>query len=217
MVPTVAADGSTVWTPAGATCPVSGLIADHLLPPLDFSHAIPRYISSLEQWGWEQSHILMLANLFGALITHDYWTSDDAFEQRALLSYQEEQRRAWHQAIPQPNGAWNLAIIDEAALSRTYDRICCADHICATAEFDLKVHSFLPSTNLITHTNLAFLPTFPHTVYCSHLYSVLPILHFALCIYSSCVLCHVFASWVFAPFLSTLLVFGESFLLCYPR
>ncbi|KAG1761298.1 hypothetical protein EDD22DRAFT_745372, partial [Suillus occidentalis] len=99
LVPTVAADGSTVWTPAGATRPASGLIADHLLTPLDFSHAIPRYISSLEQRGWEQSRILMLANFFGALITHEYWTSDDAFEQRALLSYQEEQRRAWHQAI----------------------------------------------------------------------------------------------------------------------
>jgi hypothetical protein len=36
---------------------------------------------------------------FGALMLHDYWTSDDVFEQCTLLTYQEEQRRAWHQAM----------------------------------------------------------------------------------------------------------------------
>ncbi|KAG2087592.1 hypothetical protein BD769DRAFT_1372955 [Suillus cothurnatus] len=116
LVPTAAADGTTSWLPAGATRPSSAVTADHLLAPLDFTHAIPHYIASLEQRGWENSRIVMLAKFFGALMLHDYWTSDDVFEQRALLTYQEEQRRAWHQAIPQPSGAWNISIIDEAEL-----------------------------------------------------------------------------------------------------
>jgi len=139
LVPTTAADGTTSWLPAGATRPSSTVTADHLLAPLDFARAIPRYIASLEQRGWENSRIVMLAKFFGALMLHDYWTLDDVFEQRALLTYQEEQRRAWHQAIPQPSGAWNISIIDEAELSQTYDRICHADRIRANVEYNAKV------------------------------------------------------------------------------
>lgn len=36
---------------------------------------------------------------------------------------QEEQRRAWHNAIPLADGAWDIGIIDDAALLRTYDRV----------------------------------------------------------------------------------------------
>ncbi|KAG2080814.1 hypothetical protein BD769DRAFT_1378477, partial [Suillus cothurnatus] len=99
----------------------------------------PCYIASLEQHGWENSRIVMLAKFFGALMLHDYWTSDDVFEQRTLLTYQEEQCRAWHQAIPQPSGAWNISIIDEAELLRTYDHICHTDCIQANVEYNAKV------------------------------------------------------------------------------
>ncbi|KAG1842898.1 hypothetical protein F4604DRAFT_1544066, partial [Suillus subluteus] len=47
MVPTRTTDGFTTWTPASAAKPASGVIADHLLDPLDFSIAIPRFITSL--------------------------------------------------------------------------------------------------------------------------------------------------------------------------
>lgn len=49
MVPTAAADSSTSWIAASVACPAAGVIADHLLVPLDFSHTIPRFIASLEQ------------------------------------------------------------------------------------------------------------------------------------------------------------------------
>ncbi|KAG1847229.1 hypothetical protein F4604DRAFT_1594649 [Suillus subluteus] len=42
MVPTAAVDGSTTWIAASVVHPASGVIADHLLAPLDFSRAIPR-------------------------------------------------------------------------------------------------------------------------------------------------------------------------------
>ncbi|KAG2142405.1 hypothetical protein DEU56DRAFT_733681, partial [Suillus clintonianus] len=99
LVPTAGADGSTTWTSASASRPAAGVIADHLLSPLDFSRAVPRFIASLQERGWINSRVVMLANFFGALMVHPYWSSDDVFEQRAILTYQEEQRRAWHQAI----------------------------------------------------------------------------------------------------------------------
>ncbi|KAG1799769.1 uncharacterized protein HD556DRAFT_1305306 [Suillus plorans] len=138
LVPTTAADGSTTWIAANAARPASGVIADHLLTPLDFSHAIPRFIASLQQRGWDSSRVLMLANFFGALMSHNYWTSDNAIERRALLAYQEEQRRAWHQAIPLPAGAWNIALIDEVELSRTFDRLYHAERERADLDFEFK-------------------------------------------------------------------------------
>ncbi|KAG2122958.1 hypothetical protein BD769DRAFT_1360012, partial [Suillus cothurnatus] len=91
LVPTTAADGTTSWLPAGATHPSSAVTTDHLLAPLGFAQVIPCYIASLEQRGWENLRIVMLAKFFGALMLHNYWTLDDVFEQRALLTYQEEQ------------------------------------------------------------------------------------------------------------------------------
>lgn len=143
LVPTTAADGSTTWIAANAARPASGVIADHLLAPLDFSHAIPRFIASLQQCGWDSSRVLMLANFFGALMSHNYWTSDNAIERRALLAYQEEQRRAWHQAIPLPAGAWNIALIDEVELSRTFDRLYHAERERADLDFEFKVRFFI--------------------------------------------------------------------------
>lgn len=81
MVPTIGVDSSTVWMAASAARPATSVIADRLLPPLDFSRAVPRYIVSLEEHGWPASRVLMLANFFGALMLHSYWTSDDILEQ----------------------------------------------------------------------------------------------------------------------------------------
>jgi hypothetical protein len=141
MVPTTALDGSTSWIAASVARPAAGVIADHLLSPLDFSRAIPRFIASLEQRGWDNSRVIMLANFFGALMLHDYWTSDNELEQRALLTYAEEQRRAWHIAIPLPSGAWNLALLDGEDIYKTYDRLYHADRDRMDREFDLKVRS----------------------------------------------------------------------------
>ncbi|KAG1800121.1 hypothetical protein EV424DRAFT_1587643 [Suillus variegatus] len=139
MVPTAAADGSTVWTAASAARPAAGVVADRLLTPWDFSRAAPRFIASLEDRGWTAGRVRMIANFFGAIMLHHYWTSDNPHEQRALLTYQEEQRRAWHQAIPQPQGAWNISIIDELEVSRCFDRIYHAERARADIAFDLKV------------------------------------------------------------------------------
>lgn len=137
------------WTNKGLSdarlVTAAGVIADRLLTPLDFSRAVPRFIASLEQRGWVASRVRMLAQFFGGLMLHDYWTSDNQIEQRALLVHQEEQRRAWHQAISQPAGAWNISILDETEISRCFDRIYHAERVRIDHDFDLKVsplHSF---------------------------------------------------------------------------
>ncbi|KAG1889563.1 hypothetical protein F4604DRAFT_1674166 [Suillus subluteus] len=144
MIPTAGVDGNATWISASVARPAASVIPDHLLAPLDFSCAIPRFITSLEQRGWSNSRIVMLANFFGALMLHKYWISDDVLEMQALLTYQEEQHRAWHQAIPQPLGAWNLSILDAAEMSSIYDRIYHTERNRTNQEYDLKVFSRLP-------------------------------------------------------------------------
>ncbi|KAG1875767.1 hypothetical protein F4604DRAFT_2007749 [Suillus subluteus] len=160
MIPMATADGTTTWLPTSATCPAYGVTADHLLSPLDFARVIPCYIASLEQRGWENSCILMLAQFFGALMLHDYWTSDDVFEQHTLLTCQEEQCHAWHQAIPQPSGAWNISVIDEVELSRTYDRICHPDRMRTNNELNSKVRSFTETPHINTNLFIYLPPSF---------------------------------------------------------
>jgi hypothetical protein len=91
MVPTAGVDGAATWVSASIARPATGVIPDHLLAPLDFSRAIPHFIATLEQRGWSNTRVLMLANFFGALMLHKYWTSDNVLEMQALLTYQEEQ------------------------------------------------------------------------------------------------------------------------------
>ncbi|KAG1751042.1 hypothetical protein EDB19DRAFT_1674640 [Suillus lakei] len=67
--------------------------------------------------------VLMLARFWGALMIHRHWNSRDKSLQKGLLLYQEEQRRAWHNAIPIPANAWDISIISESAISRTCNRV----------------------------------------------------------------------------------------------
>lgn len=123
MVPTTSSDGSTVWVTAAGAKPSSAVIADRNLSTVEFAQAVPRIVSALEEYDWPVQRITMLARFWGAVMLHRYWNSIDPLAQRAILIYQEEQRRAWHNAIPLSKGAWDISIIDDAALLRTYDRV----------------------------------------------------------------------------------------------
>ncbi|KAG1731513.1 uncharacterized protein EDB91DRAFT_1085056 [Suillus paluster] len=43
--------------------------------------------------------------------------------QYALLACRDEQWRGWHQAIPLPDGAWDISILDDAEIAKTLDQI----------------------------------------------------------------------------------------------
>ncbi|KAG1720822.1 uncharacterized protein EDB91DRAFT_1279772 [Suillus paluster] len=123
MVPTTGPDGATTWMPANAMRPSTAVIPDHSLSPLEFAQAIPQLVVSLTERGWDEERVHMLAAFWGTLMLHRYWSSDSPLDQRALLMYQEEQRQAWHQAIPMAGGAWDISILDETEINRTLDRI----------------------------------------------------------------------------------------------
>ncbi|KAG1797340.1 uncharacterized protein HD556DRAFT_1306508 [Suillus plorans] len=123
MVPSIGEDGSTVWVSAATSKPAAGVIADRDLSPVDFAQAIPRIMAAIEERDWTKQRTLMLAQFWGAIMMHRYWNSNDLLASRAILLYQEEQRRAWHSAILSSNGAWDISIIDEPTLVRTFERV----------------------------------------------------------------------------------------------
>lgn len=80
-------------------------------------------IKALKDYDWPPQHINTLAGFWGSIMLHRYWNSPNDIAQCAIFIYQEEQCRAWHNAIPLPKGTWDLSIIDETVLLRTFDCI----------------------------------------------------------------------------------------------
>jgi hypothetical protein len=141
MVPTTGEDGSTVWVSAAATRPSTGVIPDRNLTTVDFAQAVPRMINSLEEKGWPKQRVLMLARFWGAIMIHRHWNSRDKSAHRGLMLFQEEQRRAWHNAIPIPANAWDISIINETVITRTVDRVYRDDRNKQDLSNDFKVCS----------------------------------------------------------------------------
>ncbi|KAG1777109.1 hypothetical protein EV702DRAFT_970307 [Suillus placidus] len=123
LVPSTGEDGSTVWISSASSKPAAGVIADRNLSPADFNQAIPRIVAAFEDCDWAPERVLMLAQFWGAIVLHHYWNSRDPLAQCTILLFQEEERRAWHSTITSSKGAWDISIINEAALARTFDRV----------------------------------------------------------------------------------------------
>ncbi|KAG1885230.1 hypothetical protein F4604DRAFT_1901142 [Suillus subluteus] len=121
MVPSIGEDGSTVWVSAATSKLAAGVIADRDLTPVDFAQAIPRIMAAIEEWDWTKQRVQMLAQFWGAIMLHRYWNSKDQLASHTILLYQKEQRCAWHSAILSSSGSWDLSIIDEPTLLRTFE------------------------------------------------------------------------------------------------
>ncbi|KAG0698146.1 hypothetical protein DFH29DRAFT_943019 [Suillus ampliporus] len=135
MVPSSGPESSNT---AGPARPAAAVIPDHGLNTLDFAQAVHRAVASFKQCGWANQRVEMLAGFWRALMLHRYWTAVDPLYQRALLDYQDEQRRAWHQAIPLPDGAWDISILDDAEIVKTHDRIYREDRCRRDDEWDFQ-------------------------------------------------------------------------------
>ncbi|KAH9922567.1 hypothetical protein B0H21DRAFT_826982 [Amylocystis lapponica] len=80
----------------------------------------------------------MLARFWGNLQLHPFKLTRDPCDKRALIVYQAEQREAWHQAINEPGGAWDISVIEETILLETRDRLYRSDRLRIDRERDAK-------------------------------------------------------------------------------
>ena len=99
-------------------------------------------IVAMEEASWPQERVAMLAKFWGNLQVHELRSSRDPLDQKALIVYQAEQRRLWHLAISSPQGAYNLARINEEILRKTREKVYWDERRMKNYDRDLHV-SFL--------------------------------------------------------------------------
>jgi hypothetical protein len=135
-------NGSTSWVPAASARTATAVTDDKNILWEDFCQAAPRMIVAMEEAGWPQERVEMLAKFWGNLQVHQFRSSRDPMDQKALIVYQAEQRRLWHLAISSPQGAYNLSRINEEILRKTREAVYWDERRAKDYDRDLRV-SFL--------------------------------------------------------------------------
>ena len=96
-------------------------------------------IVAMEEAGWPQECVAMLAKFWGNLQVHELHSSRDPLDQKTLILYQAEQRRLWHIAITSPQGAYNLSHINEEIMRKTREKVYWDEHHAKDFERDYCV------------------------------------------------------------------------------
>ena len=98
--------------------------------------------------GWDCPHVQMHVDFWGALENHEWRNACNKHQQHALLVYQGQQRRRWHDTITSVR-AFDLSLLNEDLLQSTLDNIL------------IKVRSEqLDVFNTVSHPFLNFYPSF---------------------------------------------------------
>jgi hypothetical protein len=116
-------DGSTSLVPTASSKETKTIVEDQDLTWDDFSIAAPRMIDALSLAEWPEDRIRMMVRFWANLTTHHFRSSRNQLDRDALLLYQAEQRRLWHQAINSPGHGYDLSEINEELLRQTKERL----------------------------------------------------------------------------------------------
>ncbi|GBE78931.1 hypothetical protein SCP_0201280 [Sparassis crispa] len=142
-------NGTTSWVPAASARDSRGVTEDKDLTWEDFCQAAPRMIRAMEEASWPEDRVAMLAKFWGNLQIHELRSSRDPLDQKTLLVYQAEQRKAWHLAIPSPQGAWNISRINDEIMRKVKERVYWEARNLKDNERDFRVRTV--STKLHSH------------------------------------------------------------------
>jgi hypothetical protein len=123
---TTDADGALVWTPVLDSKLARGIMADRDLTFEDFTTAAPRLLQAMVTAGWPKQRVSMFHAFFTAVQRHEFWTSLDERDQRAIMLYEDEQRQLWHTAAATAtlaNPVYSLEVINEKVLRDAWRRV----------------------------------------------------------------------------------------------
>ncbi|KAF8835960.1 hypothetical protein BDN67DRAFT_958557 [Paxillus ammoniavirescens] len=111
--------GLHTFIPALAAKPPSpSFVADEDLSWEQFGEATPRMVLAMKNHDWPEDRVDMHIIFWSAIQTHPWRYSNNILDQRALITYQGEQRPRWHQTVG-TNSAWSLSHINEKVLAET--------------------------------------------------------------------------------------------------
>jgi hypothetical protein len=150
-------DGSTSLVPSLSSKESKAVVEDQFLSWDDFSIAAPRMIDAMSRARWPHDRIKMTADFWSNLTVHPFRSSGNRLDKNALLLYQGEQRKLWHQAIGSPGHGYDLSRINEQLLNQTKDRLYWKERERIDAERDNIVSNpFI--FNILDTTNPASFP-----------------------------------------------------------
>ena len=116
-------DGSTSLVPALASKESRSIVEDSKLAWDDFCIAAPHMILAMSRSEWLPDRITMMTDFWMNINTHPFRSSRDPLDRNALLLYQAEQRKLWHQAINSPGHGYDLSQINKELMRQTKDRL----------------------------------------------------------------------------------------------
>ena len=143
-------DGSTLLVPALSSKESRNVIVDSELSWDEFCIATPHMILVMSRAEWPPNCITMMMEFWSNLNMHPYRSSRDQLDQDALLLYQAEQRKLWHQAINSPGHGYDLSQINEELLHQTKDRLYWLEWERKDRGRDLHVSNLLINSNFPT-------------------------------------------------------------------
>ncbi|KAG2754174.1 hypothetical protein P692DRAFT_201704435 [Suillus brevipes Sb2] len=114
MVMLPSSDGLHSWVPAAAVKDpkAAPVVKDEHLTWEEFNEAAPRMITMMRTYDWPDDRVQMHIQFWSALQAHRWRHAPDHLKQRALLLYQSQQRRRWHQTIGTAQ-SWSLEELNQ--------------------------------------------------------------------------------------------------------
>ncbi|KAJ2926233.1 hypothetical protein H1R20_g10853, partial [Candolleomyces eurysporus] len=99
------------------------LVKDEDLSWEDFTASYLRALNAMANSGWPQDRVQMFARFWSNVHLHPWNSTLDptGCDRRALLIYQAQQRRAWHQHILHNESAPDLSVFKPEALNRAHE------------------------------------------------------------------------------------------------
>ncbi|KAF9485440.1 hypothetical protein BDN70DRAFT_587488 [Pholiota conissans] len=92
------------------------------LTMVEFGEATYHLLQLLPYVGWPEDWINMFRDFWANICKHRFWNSVDPAQMKALLLYQDQQRRRWHALCASATNSaviYNLAVINESVLRET--------------------------------------------------------------------------------------------------
>ncbi|RXW18937.1 hypothetical protein EST38_g6914 [Candolleomyces aberdarensis] len=134
-------DGQMSMVPSATLKASKVIVKDEDLSWEDFTASYLRALNAMANSGWPQDRVQMFARFWSGVQLHPWHSTLDptGCDRRALLIYQAQQRRAWHQHILHNENAPDLSVFKPEALNRAHEEAVRRHRMKVAQETEAKV------------------------------------------------------------------------------
>ncbi|KAG1741379.1 hypothetical protein EDD22DRAFT_786723, partial [Suillus occidentalis] len=123
MIMSMLVDGSSAWVIAASTHDACAVLNDEDLPFEEFCQAYPRMTTMMEETDWPEDRVRMMVKFWRNIQIHRFCSLRASIGQKALLTYQAEQRKCWHITVKTSVSPYDLSLVNEKVLEEMRERV----------------------------------------------------------------------------------------------